>query len=205
MFQLAHVARPFIGEQALQRAPRDEPDAGPELAIAALNEQAHQRIDSFEPLAQRRDRYRGDVEPVKQVAAEAPFFYRLAQVAIGRRHYLNIDFVRARLADGLNFTVLACTQQLGLQAHRQLADLVEEQHSALGCPEIALRILAGVGKGALDVAKELGFGQRLDQIGTIEGDERTARLPPQIPYRPRYQFFARARLAMDQNSRAMGA
>src|ERR1700682_3143371 len=113
MLQLAHVARPFIGEQTLHSAARDEPDAGAELAIAALNDKANQRVDCLEPLAQRRDGYRGYVEPIKQIAAETPLLYRLAQVAISRRDNLNIDFVRARRPDRLNFTVLDRTQQLG--------------------------------------------------------------------------------------------
>ncbi len=54
--------------------------------------------------------------------------------------------------------VLDRAQQLGLQPHRHLADLVEEQDAALSRPEVALRILAGVGERALDVAEELGFG-----------------------------------------------
>ena len=92
-------------------------------------------------------------------------------------------------------------QQLGLQAQRQLADLVEEQGAAVGRAEVAERVLAGVGEGAAHVAEELRFGQRLDQVGAVEGDERAAGRSAERMQRSRHQLLAGARLAVNQDGR----
>ena len=52
-------------------------------------------------------------------------------------------------------------QQLGLQHQRDFADFVQEQRAFVGQLEDAAFLRAGVGEGALFVAEQLAFEQRL--------------------------------------------
>jgi len=102
-----------------------------------------------------------------------------------------------RRADRLDLVSLDRAQQLGLEAQRQLADLVKEKGSAIGRAEVAERILAGVGERSAHVSEQLGFGERLDQVGTVEGDERPPWDWAERVQRACYQFLTGAGLPVD--------
>ena len=53
-----------------------------------------------------------------------------------------------------------------------LADLVEEDRAVVGGLELADLLFRGAGEGALLVAEQLAFQQRLGQGGAVEADER---------------------------------
>ena len=129
------------------------------------------------PLTQRRHHDRGRIEAVEKIVAELTRLDHRTQVAIGRCDQANINRIGTRRPDRLNLMRLDRAQQFGLQAQRQLADLVQEQGPAVGRSEIAERILARVGKRAAHVPEQLRLGQRLDQVRAVEGHERAARAP----------------------------
>ena len=106
-----------------------------------------------------------------------------------------------RRTDRLNLVSLDRAQQLGLQPQRQLADFVQEQRAAVGRAEVAERILAGVGERAAHMAEQLRLGQRLDQVGAVEGDERAPGAEPERMQRSRHQLLAGAGLAVYQHRR----
>ncbi len=164
-----------------------------------LDKMSNEGRDCLAPLAQRRNHDGGGVEPVVEVVAELPRLDHRAQVAIGRRDQPNINRVGARRADRLDLVGLDRAQQLGLEAQRQLADFVQEQGAAVGRAEIAKRILARVGESAAHMAEELRLGQRLDQVGAIEGHERAARDRAQRMQRPRDELLAGAGFAVNQH------
>ena len=74
-------------------------------------------------------------------------------------------------ADALDHPLLQEAQQLDLQRQRQVADLVEEQGAAVGDLDLAECRLGGAGEGALLVAEQLAFEQRLGNRGAVDGDE----------------------------------
>src|SRR5258708_16057690 len=81
-----------------------------------------------------------------------------------------------RRAHRLNLVRLDRAQQLGLQLERQLAYFVKEQRAAVGRAEVALRLVARVGKRATYVTKQLRLGQCFDEFGALQRNDLT------IPY-----------------------
>src|SRR5438552_798 len=69
--------------------------------------------------------------------------------------------------------LLEHAQELGLQAERQLADLVEEAGAAVGSLEQSAPAPHGPRERATLVAEQLGFEQRLRQRRAVDGHERT--------------------------------
>src|SRR6185312_9419432 len=62
-------------------------------------------------------------------------------------------------------------KQLGLQARRQIADLIEKESAALGDLDAAGLIPDRAREGALGVTKQLAREQLLGECRTIDGDE----------------------------------
>ena len=90
----------------------------------------------------------------------------LAQIAVGGGNNPDIGFNGRYTAHGGVFALLEYTQQAGLRFERHVADLVEEQGSALGLFEAARHAGGRPGEGPLLVTEEFGF------------DEFAAQLPP---------------------------
>src|SRR6185312_249656 len=63
-------------------------------------------------------------------------------------------------------------QQLGLQPEIHLADLIEEERSAMRARRRAVAIADGAGEGALHMPEDLAFHQLLRNGAAIDGDER---------------------------------
>ena len=64
-------------------------------------------------------------------------------------------------ADAAELALLEDAEELGLDAGRHLADLVEEERAAVGELEAARAAVAGAGEGAALVAEELALEQVL--------------------------------------------
>ena len=92
-----------------------------------------------EPIAQRRQVDREDVEPVVEVLAELALRDQRLEVAVGGRDDADVDLDRLGAADALELALLQHAQQLDLHLQRQVADLVEEQGAAVGELEAARR------------------------------------------------------------------
>ena len=88
-------------------------------------------------LAQRRHLHANHAQPVVQVLAKLPFADALLEVGVGRRDDAHVDLLGPHLAQRHDLALLQEPQQLGLDVHRQVADLVEEQRAAGGRPHQA--------------------------------------------------------------------
>ena len=78
VLELAHVARPVVVHQQVERF-RRELEFGTRVLLAVLLEEVlHQQRDVVLALAQRRQLDRDDVQPVEQVLAEASVFHLAA-------------------------------------------------------------------------------------------------------------------------------
>src|SRR5262249_4073995 len=86
-------------------------------------------------------------------------------------------------------------QELDLERHRQLADLVEEDGAAVGGGEETLAVLGGVGEGALHVAEELVLEERLGDRAAVHDDEGPLVPRRQVVDRARDELLAGAALA----------
>ena len=103
----------------------------------AAREMLRERRDVAGPLAQRRDAQGDDVEPEIQILAERAARDLGRQVAVGGGEDADVDLDRRAAAEPVDLALLQHAQQLGLQPHVHLADLVEQQRAAVGRLELA--------------------------------------------------------------------
>jgi len=71
-------------------------------------------------------------EAIIQVFTKFSFPNVFGEIAIGGRDDSDIYLVRFGTAEALKFTLLQNTEQLGLDFHRNLADLIEENSRIVG-------------------------------------------------------------------------
>src|SRR5262249_60352650 len=117
-----------------------------------------------------------DVEAVVEVLAEGTLSDGLLEVFVGRGDDADVDADVLAAAEPGELTVLQDVQELGLERHRHLADLVEEDRAASRELEVAGLPPVGTGEGALLVAEELGLEELEGQRGDVDLHERA--LPP---------------------------
>src|SRR2546422_4461749 len=120
---------------------------------------------------------------------------------VGRRQNAYVDRPRFRPSDPADLLVLQYTQQLGLQAERQVADLVEEQRAAVRHLEQPGLGGMGVRKGAALVTEQLGLDEVLGECRAVHRDERGTATRAALVDRPCQEFLPGPRLADDQGAR----
>ncbi len=157
---------------------------------------------SFGSLAQGRRRERDDVQTEVEVLAEAPLPDPGRQVPVGRREDAHGHLPHARRAHGLDLARLEHPQHLGLRARRHVADLVQEDRSAVGLDELPDLPAHRAGEGALLVAEELRLDQLLGNRRAVDLDERARGDAGGAVDLARHELLARAALALDQDRRA---
>ena len=185
VLQLAHVARPAIGEQRLARrlVETAHPACRPCAALRAPGSARPAARMSSGAIAQRRQVDLDDVEPVVEVLAEA-----CRRASARSRSWLvaathaHVDLLAARRAERADLALLQHAQELGLQRRRQLADLVEEERAAVGLDEHARRVGARVGEGAALVAEQLALEQRVGDGGAVERRRTAARAAGELKW-----------------------
>ena len=84
------------------------------------------------------------------------------------------DRDRVGAADGADLLLLQHAQELHLQAHRHVADLVEQQRAAVRRLEQALVGAMRARERAFLVTEELGLEQVLGHRAAVDRDERAA-------------------------------
>src|SRR3990167_5375395 len=156
VLELANIARPRIGNEAVECPLRDRLDRPPQLPRVLRHEVPHQQRDILGPLAQGRDPDREDVQPIEKVRAEPPFMCRRFEVAVGRRDHPDPD-PDGRSAHALELPFLEHAEQLRLKVERQLADLVQEDGPSVGQLEAADLPRERPREGALLVAEQLAL------------------------------------------------
>ena len=172
VFQLAHVAGPVVDGERAPRLLRQRPRRHAVRGGIFLDEIFGEFDHVGRPLAQRRDFQVHDVEAEQQILAEGAFAHRLGQIAVGGGDDADIDRHRPRAADAVDHALLDGAQQLGLQPHVHLGNLVEQQRAAVGLLEFADAARDRAGEGALLVAEQFGFEKRFRDRGAIDADER---------------------------------
>ncbi len=81
-----------------------------------------------------------------KILAKHSFGDALFQIAIGGGDDADIGLSRDVFAEPLVFALLQQAQQLGLNFHRQIADLIEKKRSAFGGLDLAPVILDRAGE-----------------------------------------------------------
>src|SRR5262249_26837391 len=157
--------------------------------------------DVLAPLSQRRRAEADDVEPVIEVLTESAGADQRLEFLVGRRDDPDIDRDRLRAADALEGHLLEHAEQLGLDFEVDVADLVEEERSAVGLFESPDPVAIGAGEGPSDVAEQLALEQALGQRGAMDLDEGPAGSRARAVDRGGKQLLAGAALAPDQDGR----
>ena len=97
------------------------------------------------------------IKTVVQVFTELVFSYHLFEVLVGSSDHTHIgidDLIRAHT---VKLALLQHTQQLNLHLERHIANLIEEEGTALGHFKTAFTGSKSTGKSTLFVTKELGL------------------------------------------------
>ena len=91
-----------------------------------------QRNNLLRAFAQRRNHNIDDIEPVIKIFAKCALFDAPAQIAVGCGHHTDVYLDDAAAAERLHFAILQDLEKLGLKANIHVADLVQQNGSALG-------------------------------------------------------------------------
>src|SRR5262245_42987398 len=173
VLQLPDVAGPVIFEERALRLGRHL-DGAAVLRVELLEEVIEQHWDLFPALAERWDPDLDHVDPVVEVFAELVAPHRSLEVAVRGADQTDVGVDDLLAADTGELPVLQHMEQLGLQAQRHLADLVEQQRPLIGRLELAWLLPVGAGEGTLFMAKELGLEQLARQRRTVHLEELLA-------------------------------
>jgi len=177
----------------------DTADRLARFACVAIDEVFDEERDVVGTLAQGRHRNRKHVQPIKEIASERAGFDRRQQVAVGRGNDAHVDVNRSGPADALELAFLKNAQQRDLGLHRQFADFVEEDGSAVRQLEAAEAALRRPGECPFIVAKQLRRDQLARHRRTVYADERSGATCRPPMDRAGHKFLARAGLARNQH------
>ena len=95
--------------------------------------------------------------------------------------------------------LLEKAQEFNLERKRDFADFIQKQRAAVGDFKSALALGVRPGEGALLVAEEFAFQERLRDRAAIDGDERPVSASAPLVNGPRGHFLARPALPQQQN------
>ena len=158
-----------------------------------------------QPLAQRRDPQRVDVEAIVEILPKAARLDLALEIAVGGRDDARRDLDGPVAADSHHLPFFEHAKQLGLRRQRQLSDLVEEQRSGAGVLERAPAQPIGARERAALVAEQLALDELLGQRRAVDGDQRRLRAGSSAMQLARDQFLARAALARRSARRSESA
>ncbi|MNY02868.1 hypothetical protein D3C86_1354580 [compost metagenome] len=175
ILQLTDIARPGMGLQPWQQA-RDQGrcvEARVQPVQRAPQQERGEQGDVLAALAQRWQRQLQRVDAVVEILTELPGCDQLRQRLMRRRDNPHVDRNRYGTAQTQDLALLQHAQQPRLQRDRHVANLVKKQRAGMGrFEQPALAPTARSGEGALVVAEQLAFQQRLRKGRTVDGDER---------------------------------
>ena len=90
--------------------------------------------------SQRRQLNWKDVDAVIQVIPKIAVGYHRFKIPVGGTDQANVDGLRARVTDCLEFALLDKPEELGLRRHGNVANLIQEQRPTVGGLEKSLLV-----------------------------------------------------------------
>lgn len=103
-----------------------------------------------------------------EIEAEGTLFGTLFERLMRGCDDADVDIGDGVVADALNLATLEEAKHFGLEGEGHLADLIEEEGSAVGCFDATDSGLGGTGERAAGVTEEFGFKQRFGDGGAVE-------------------------------------
>ena len=169
--QFPDVSRPGVAEQTIHRLRGEPLDRLAVLFGEADEKILGQKRNVLDPLPERRDVERDDIQPVEEVFAETPGCDLRQEIPVRRGDQADIDLDHLLAADAGDLPLLEDAQELHLHPERHLAHLVEKKAPPVGLAELPLPAPVGPGEGPLLVAEEFRFQQGLGDRRAVELDE----------------------------------
>ena len=197
--KLTNIAGPIIGVKFLGYR-RGEIAGGMIMpAYESLAEMIHQRNDVVSSIPQRRQMYRYDFEPIKQIVSELSIFNHRLQRTIRCGDQANVYLDRLVVADSCDLVLFQYPKQLNLGAHRHIAYFIQEQRTAIGILKSSFSICDCIGERATDVTEHLAFHQILGYGPNIEGHHSLGFARAVLMDSSCNQLFSGSALTCDQN------
>src|SRR3990172_6759000 len=140
-----------------------------------------------------------DIEAIEEVFAEFAFLDHFGKVAVSGANQADIDGEAGVAAEALDAAFLQNAEKLGLQGEAQVADLVQEERSAIRGLEAAPTCDQRAGKGPALVAEELVFDQGFRDAGARKGDKGILSASAAAVAGLGEQLLARTRLTGNQD------
>ena len=149
------------------------------------------------PLSQRRQAHGGHTQAVVQIGTEMLRLDGARQVDVGGRHQAHIERNAAPRSQANHLALLQHPQQLDLQGHGQITDLIKEQGAAMGRLEPARTRLRRPREGARLMPEQFGIDQGFAEGTAVDGHERPGASTGGMDV-PCDQLLARAGFTGDQ-------
>ena len=143
------------------------------LAVQHFDQRLGEQRKIALALAQRRQRNLKNIQAVIQILAQFALAQRVFEHFVGGRDHAHIHCDLGLSAQPPHAGILQHAQQLGLRAHRHLADFIQQQRAVLRQLETARAPLHRAGERAFFVAEQFALHQRFGQRRAVDGDERT--------------------------------
>ncbi|OQA03053.1 MAG: hypothetical protein BWY69_00684 [Planctomycetes bacterium ADurb.Bin401] len=156
----------------------------------------HNIVFSF---AQRREENRKNVNSVIKVFPEKFFFNLLLEIFISSDDDSHITLYCINASNTFELLELYNSKQFDLEIHREIANFVKKDRSAVGFFESANFAFSRARKSAFLMAEKLAFKQRFRQSGTVYFDKRLICSAAVVMYGVRNEVFACSAFASDQH------
>src|SRR5689334_22802443 len=158
--------------QRLQRAGREgRLPAAAHLRGGAGEKGLGEGLDLRGALAERGDGERDPIEAKEQILPERVALYLALEITVGGRDEAYVDPALGDAANTEHLLLIEDAQELHLDGHRELTDLIQEDSAAFRCLEEAGLRLRRAGEGTCLMAKELALEERLGERSAVEADE----------------------------------
>ena len=188
--------------QALHGLAREALEGAAFLIGEAFQERGRERLDVASALPQRRQADGEHVEAVVEILPKTPRQHFGLGVAMSGADDADVGLPRPRLADAAELAGLQHAQKLGLQGELHLADLVEEERSALRGLDRARPVFRRAREGAADMAEDFRLHQLARDGAAVQRDEGLLRPAGTRVHGFGAELLAGAALAHDEDRRA---
>ncbi len=129
VLEFANVSRPWVLHQSLHRFAGNRINRPVHPSRRMLHEMPHERWYVPRTFAQWGNGDRENVEPIVKIAPKLLLCDHLFQVPMGRSYDPNVDSLRPRATQTLEFPLLQDTKQFRLQLQWDVTDFIKKQRT----------------------------------------------------------------------------
>ena len=174
VLELSHISRPAIGEHLLPQKLGKRTNFHIILPGKMLQEKLCKCPDILRPLAQGRNIYGNDIEPVIKVLPECAVLYLFKKISVRGGDQPKIGTDELCSADAHELTLLQYPQKFDLKRDGNITDFIYKKSSVVGEFKKTFFLVIGAGETSLFMPVELTFKKLLRSARNIYSHESTA-------------------------------